>query len=218
MKLPALFFLLAGATHATIQGLTISHYQTHVNFTEAHSMGLKFVYIKATEGTTYTDPRFSSHWADSTNASMYRGAYHLARPTTSSGAAQAKYFLSRGGGWTDDGTTLPGLLELPTECADTKPSELVDWISEFNDEYEKATGRYPVLFTRNTWWVHCTGNSKKFNEKNQLALANWKESVGMIPGGWNYWIFWQYSDNSAWGGLSDLFHGDSDALKKLAVG
>ncbi|KAF1959265.1 N,O-diacetylmuramidase [Byssothecium circinans] len=216
--LPTLFLMITTTVHATIQGLTISHYQSTVNFTEAHFMGLKYIYIKATEGITYIDPKFSSHWADSTNASLYRGAYHLARPSASSGAAQASWFIAHGGGWKNDNMTLPGLLELPTDCVGSKPAELVSWITEFSNEYKKATGRFPVLYTWNTWWVECAGNTKKFRDNSPLMLANWREAPGMLPGGWDYWTFWQYLDESAWGGESNLFHGDAEQLAKLVVG
>jgi len=34
---------------------------------------------------------------------LTRGAYHFARPGSSSGAAQADYFLAHGGRWSGDG-------------------------------------------------------------------------------------------------------------------
>jgi GH25 family lysozyme M1 (1,4-beta-N-acetylmuramidase) len=47
--------LLAATSEAVVQGFDISHYQPTVNFASAYAGGLRFVYIKATEGTTYTD-------------------------------------------------------------------------------------------------------------------------------------------------------------------
>lgn len=57
---------------------------------------------------------FSSQYVGATNAGLIRGGYHFARPDVSSGAAQAKYFLAHGGGWSADGITLPGALDI--EC------------------------------------------------------------------------------------------------------
>lgn len=42
---------------ATVEGFDISHYQSSVDFAGAYAAGLRFVLIKATEGTTYTDPK-----------------------------------------------------------------------------------------------------------------------------------------------------------------
>jgi hypothetical protein len=43
----------------SVYGFDISHYQESVDFAGAYSSGMRFVYIKATEGTTYKDPLFS---------------------------------------------------------------------------------------------------------------------------------------------------------------
>ena len=62
----------------------------------------------------YKNTCFSSQYTGAAKAGLIRGAYHFARPDSSSGAAQAKYFASNGGGWTSDGITLPGALDI--EC------------------------------------------------------------------------------------------------------
>ena len=122
MKLTALLALCAVALASPIelekradpQGIDVSHYQPSVNWSTVKSNGVKFAYIKATEGTGYTNPSFSSQYTGATNAGLIRGGYHFARPDVSTGAAQAKYFLAHGGGWSADGITLPGALDI--EC------------------------------------------------------------------------------------------------------
>lgn len=220
--IPLFFTILRRNTleSRTVQGLDISHQQKNPNLTEAHTVGLSFVYIKATEGPTYTDPKFTDHYRAATDASFLRGGYHIARPDLSDGATQAQYFLSHGGGWTNDGKTLPGLLSIGLEddCAGMTPAETQDWIKGFVETYEDATKRSPVIGTRNEWWVECTGNTPQFNQKSALLLANWGNSVGMIPGGWQFATIWQYKEGVAWGGNSNIFNGNADALKKLADG
>lgn len=207
-----LFLALANTISATVQGIDISHYQSSVDFKGAYNAGIRFAYIKATEGTTYTDPKFSQHYNGATAAGFIRGGYHFARPAASSGAAQAKYFVAHGGGWSKDGITLPGMLDLEGDCASAS------WIKDFSDTYHAATGRYPVFYTTNSWWVSCTGNSQAFKDTNPLMLARWGSSAGTIPGGWPYYTIWQYKDSNAWGGDSDVFNGDATQLKKLATG
>ncbi|KAI0760064.1 glycoside hydrolase superfamily [Fomes fomentarius] len=84
MKLSTAFLALAAAIAASTasptlekraapKGIDISHYQPSVNFNTVKANGLSFVYIKATEGTTYTDPSFSSHYVGATNAGLIRG-------------------------------------------------------------------------------------------------------------------------------------------------
>ena len=213
-----LIAIMIGFAEATIQGLSVSHHQATVNFTEAHSMGHQYVFIKATEGSTYTDPMFAAHFASATEADFLRGSTHVAQPSSSSGSTQAKFFLSNGGGWNDDSITLPGVLDLGGECTGMGAQAMVDWIQAFGDEYEAATGRWPVLKADNNWWVQCTGNTKEFVSKTDLMIMHWAPSPGSVPGGWRFWTFWQYAENGAWGGNSEVFNGDADALKKMATG
>jgi GH25 family lysozyme M1 (1,4-beta-N-acetylmuramidase) len=65
----------------------------------------------------YTDPNFSANYNGAYNAGIIRGAYHFAHPDTSSGATQATYFLAHGGGWSADGKTLPGALDIECEVS-----------------------------------------------------------------------------------------------------
>nr|QNJ46240.1 GH25 muramidase [Curreya sp.] len=207
---------------ATVPGFDISHYQGTVNFAGAYSSGARFVIIKATEGTTYTDPNFSNNYVGATNAKFIRGAYHFARPDGGSGSTQAQFFHSHGGGWSGDGITLPGMLDIeygPTStCYGLSTSAMVTWITDFVNEYHALTGRYPLIYTTNDWWNTCTGNTNKFSTTCPLVLARYSSSVGTIPGGWPFQTIWQFNDNYAYGGDSDTFNGDLAGLKKLATG
>jgi GH25 family lysozyme M1 (1,4-beta-N-acetylmuramidase) len=177
---------------------------------------------QATEGTTYIDPSFSTHYTGATNAGFIRGGYHFAHPGETSGAAQADYFVAHGGGWSDDGITLPGMLDLESEgsstCWGLSTSAMVAWIKAFSDEYHSKTSRYPMLYTNPSWWSTCTGNSNAFVSTNPLVLARYASSPGTIPGGWPYQTIWQNADSYTYGGDSDIFNGSLDNLKKLATG
>ena len=178
--------------------------------------------MQATEGTTYIDPSFSSHYTGATNAGFIRGGYHFAHPGATTGAAQADYFIAHGGGWSADGITLPGMLDLESEgssgeCWGLSATAMVAWIKAFSDRYHSRMGVYPMLYTNPSWWKDCTGNSNAFNT-NPLVLAHYASSVGTIPGGWAYQTIWQNSDAYAYGGDSDIFNGSLDRLKALALG
>ena len=92
----------------SVYGFDISHYQESVDFDAAYNDGgLRFVYIKATEGLDYQDPLFSDHYIGATDAGFIRGGYHFAHGDESA-SDQADFFVDNGGGWTADGITLPG--------------------------------------------------------------------------------------------------------------
>lgn len=173
---------------------------------------------QATESTDYIDPIFNSHYTGATKAGLIRGGYHFAHPGETSGAAQADYFIAHGGGWSGDGITLPGMLDLESGCWGLSASAMVSWIRAFSDRYHGKTGRYPMLYTSPSWWSECTGDSNAFVETNPLVLARWGSSPGTIPGGWPYQTIWQNNDSYAHGGDSDVFNGAYDRLVALATG
>lgn len=231
---------LAATALAAVDGFDISHYQESVNYAGAFNAGARFVIIKvqstphqprlptlanypqATEGTSYIDPSFSTHYAGATDAGLIRGGYHFAHPGETTGAEQADYFIAHGGNWSDDGITLPGMLDLESEggdaCWGLGAADMVAWIKAFSDRYNEVTGRYPLLYTNPSWWTQCTGGSDAFVETNPLVLARYASAPGEIPGGWPYQTIWQNSDSYEFGGDSDIFNGDEAGLKKLASG
>jgi len=99
---------------AGIPGLDVSSYQGNVDLKTVAANGAKWAYVKATEGTDYTNAYFAQQYEGSYNNGLIRGAYHFARPDVSSGTIQANYIVAHGGGWSDDAKTLPGMLDI--EC------------------------------------------------------------------------------------------------------
>ncbi|KAJ7185857.1 glycoside hydrolase family 25 protein [Mycena filopes] len=209
------------------QGIDVSHFQATVNWATVKASGVSFVYIKATEGTTFEDPTFSSKYSGATMAGLIRGAYHFAHPDTSTGAAQANYFLAHGNG---DGITLPGALDIEynpsgAECYGLTASAMVSWISSFSSTYHAATTRQYiyvdsrlVIYTTTDWWTTCTGNSAAFASNNPLWIAHYASSIGTLPAGWSFTTFWQYADSGANPGDQDSFNGDAAGLKRIATG
>lgn len=222
MKLSfAVFSTLAIATSAKLLGQDVSHYQGNLNWDSQKKAGSEFAYIKATEGTSYVDSSFSANYKGTHDAGIIRGAYHFAQPAASSGKTQAEYFLKHGGGWSGDGKTLPGALDLEfnpsgNTCYGLSPKKMVDWIQEFSDTYHSKTGRYPVIYTTASWWNQCTGGSKKFGKNNPLWVARYANAVGSLPAGWDTHSIWQFADSGKLAGDNNYWNGDKAGLEKFA--
>ncbi|KAG8943110.1 hypothetical protein FRC04_003190 [Tulasnella sp. 424] len=202
------------------EGVDVSAHQRNVNWA---SLDVSFAYIKATEGTGHINPEFASQYIGATNAGLIRGAYHFARPDVSSGAVQATYFLAHGGGWSNDGRTLPGALDLEhnpngATCYGLSASSMVAWICDFVNTYHAATTRYPVIYTTTAWWITCTRNNSGFGNTSPLWIARYGPSPGPLPAGWGYHTFWQYTDAGRGVGDHDRFNGDMAGLKRMAIG
>lgn len=205
--------------HAYPQGIDVSDYQPNIDWTTVANNGIVFVYIKATEGTSYISPSFSSRYTGATNAGLIHGGYHFAYPDKSSAAMQANYFLAHGGGWSADGITLPGALDIEynpngVECYGLTASEMITWIKDFSNTYHAATSRYPVIYTTTDWWSSCTGNSASFASDNPLWIADWSSTLRTLPARWAYASFWQYADSGPNPGDADLWNGDMSGLQR----
>ena len=192
----------AASVPAGIKGTDVSNWQPTVNWSSLWNQGSRFAYVKTSEGDSITNRIFGEQYAGAGRVGMYRGGYHFAIPTRdSSGAKQADYFVNNGGGWSADGRTLPGLLDIEdnpypslygNQCYGFSPAEMVGWIRDFSDRYKARTGRLPAIYTNYYFWRDCTGNSTAFND-HPLHIASYG-AAPQHPGGWTTWDIWQYTD------------------------
>ena len=213
----------AGTLAAQTEGVDVSSHQRTVAWSTLWASGVTWAYVKATEGTYYTNPYYGSQYTGSRAVGMIRGAYHFATPDTTGGAAQADYFVDHGGGWTRDGTTLPGVLDIEWNpygdaCFGKSASGMVTWIRDFVNRYKARTGRDPVIYTATSWWKQCTGNSSAFASANPLWIARYAASVGELPAGWSYYTMWQYTSSGPTVGDHNHFNGALDRVVALANG
>ncbi|MCQ9163012.1 GH25 family lysozyme [Arthrobacter sp. STN4] len=220
---------LSSVSPGGVLGMDVSGWQTSdaahsisdVDWTDQWRMGARFVYIKATEGTSFRDASFSSQYVGASSVGMLRGGYHFARPDQSDGATQADFFTSNGGGWSADGKTMPPLLDIENnpygaECYGLSASQIVSWISAFSKEVQARTGRLPMIYTNYYWWQDCTGNSAAFTNQ-PLHIAAYGTSSPWIPGGWPNYSVWQYSSSGPFAGDSNTWNGTQTSLNTFAT-
>ena len=74
-----------------IVGIDVSKHNGDIDFKQVAADSIRFVYIKATEGASYKDPKFETNLAGARNAGLAVGAYHYFRLGTD-GVSQAESF------------------------------------------------------------------------------------------------------------------------------
>jgi GH25 family lysozyme M1 (1,4-beta-N-acetylmuramidase) len=212
------------ATTASLSGLDVSGYQGNVDWPSVAADGASFAYVKATEGTNYTNGYFAQQYNGAASVGLIRGAYHFAHPNASSGSAQADYFIDHGGSWTADGKTLPGALDIEYNpgsggtCYGLSRPAMIDWISSFTARYRSRTGRPPVIYTTTDWWTTCTGNTSAFAADDPLWIARPASSPLPLPSGWSTYTVWQNHVAGPFPGDQDVFNGGLADLKAFALG
>ncbi|AUH40374.1 lysozyme [Streptomyces sp. CMB-StM0423] len=214
--------------HTTgVQGIDVSHWQGSINWTSVRNAGIQFAWMKATEGTTYKDPSFNTNYPAAYRAGVIRGAYHFARPNSSSGAAQANFFASNGGAWSRDNLTLPGVLDIENNpsgaaCYGLSQTAMRNWILDFYNTYKARTSRDVVIYTSPSWWNSCTGGWNGMASRSPLWVANWTSAHSpSIPNGFPFYTVWQYTSTGRVAGISgnvdrDKFNGTRARLLALA--
>jgi len=214
--------LLKASSSDPLYGLDVSSYQGDVDWSAVASDGAAFAYIKATEGSYYTNPYFAQQYDGSYDVGLVRGAYAFAIPNYSSGATQADYLADNGGAWSADGKTLPAALDIEYnpysggECFGLSQSAMRTWISDFVDEYHSRTTRWPVVYSTYDWWNTCTGNWSGLAANDPLWIACYCSTAGTLPAGYSFYTFWQYASSGTFPGDQDVFNGTSARLTALA--
>jgi len=204
------------------EGVDVSSHQRDVAWSTLYGSGVRWAYTKATEGTSYRNAYFTQQYNGPYQLGMVRGAYHFATPDSTGGAAQADYFVAHGGGWSGDGRTLPGVLDIEWNpygpaCYGKSKSQMVGWIRDFLNRYKARTGRAAVIYTATSWWTQCTGNYGGFGA-NPLWVARYASTVGKLPAGWSSYTMWQYTSTGKTVGDHDRFNGNLDQLRDFASG
>ena len=200
------------------QGVDISNYQGDIDFDVLHEQGIQFVFIKATEGNAWVDPRFTENWAAAKNTNGLRyGAYHFMSFRTP-GSEQAASFIDT---VPKDKHALPPVvdIELYDEFINNPPSSeyFRSTLDPILSAMEERYGKQPILYT--TAYVYERYIQGVYD--NPIWIADHSLPAALPDG--NPWLFCQYSYEGQLDGYNgeepyidlDVFNGSVEDLKDL---
>jgi GH25 family lysozyme M1 (1,4-beta-N-acetylmuramidase) len=197
---------------ALMTGVDVASFQhpggAPIDWNAVRAAGHSFAFVKATEGTTYTNPYFAGDWRGAGQAGLFRGAYHFARPALplSTAVDQARYFVSRTGSMTGGGD-LPGVLDLEV-TGGLGQHDLAVWTRAWLAEVHRLTGKAPIVYTGYYFWRDSVGNPTDIGSRYRLWLPSYPSDPNsttfrpLVPAGWPSWTFWQYSSTGSVPGIS----------------
>lgn len=199
-----------------IHGIDVSAHQGEVNWDYVRSMKIKtdsvtFVFIKATEGTSYFDKYFQHNWEESKRVGILRGAYHYFRPDIK-GDVQASQFIQHVHIEKED---LPPVLDIE-EIRKTDPITLRKELKIFLDILEKKYAMKPIIYTNKNFYEAYLGKDFK---QYPLWVAQYKNlQTPRVKG--RSWAFWQHSYQGTVNGINtpvdlNVFESDLEDLKEL---
>lgn len=172
-------------------GVDVSHHKGTIDWRRVRADGMSFAYLKATEGTSFTDPRFGDNLRGAKAAGLRAGGYHYFT-LCGAGAPQAEHYLSVIGG----GTTMPPALdvEFNGNCQPGPPrDELLDELRAWIELVERRTGEEVVVYLYPELEEH-------YRIADELDRRQWVRSLDGKPQ--RDWWLWQKSDSADIDGIS----------------
>jgi lysozyme len=208
----------------SIFGIDISHYTSvNIPLEELPSFGIKFVYMKATQGSRYRDDKFDSFWSRLEDQKIHRGAYHfLAADPKQDARSQALTFLSvltDAGGLKD--TDMPPVLDFEWDkacsgCPDRwqgqDPDKIITKVATWVDIVYRETGRMPILYTARSFTNEVLGSKVRQLLDYSMWPADFSRSSRAtekphVPGD-TVFVMWQFTESAK---LNRGFDGKLDA-------
>lgn len=202
-----------------IRGIDISHYQGDIDWEELggamiEGSPLRFVMIKATEGSTRLDEKFNENFKNAREYGYIRGAYHF-WSNKSSARDQAQFFLSKV--HLRDGD-LPPVLDVEHKPDDMSiedfQREILTWLHTVEAKYHVK----PIIYTYYKFKIKYLG-TPVFDDYPYWIAHYYVDKVEYK----GPWKFWQHTDMGRLPGIQayvdfNVYNGSYYDLRSLCIG
>jgi len=196
------------------KGIDVSHHNGSVDWGLVKAYGYSFVFIKATEGTTFEDSKFHYNYKGGRKNNLLTGYYHFARPYNNP-IEEADFFIetiSKYNGFKKE--DLPPVLDIEVNEGLNK-IEVSKWVRIWINRVKEIKGIQPILYTNLNF-------AREYLDESlsdiSLWLARYNTYIPEDVSGWNKWTFLQYTSQGLVPGIYghvDLneFNGTEQELK-----
>lgn len=175
-------------------GIDVARYQGDIDWQTVSKEKILFVYIKATEGKTYTDPNFHQNIEGAQKTGLKVGAYHFFR-MTSGAREQFNHFYSQVSKYKLD---LIPMIDVEVPHKEVKSIKQVqDSLDVFIKLVTQKYGKKPMIYgTQRSYNTYC---APKYNNLH-LYIGRYGSNAPEIEGEGSYSI-WQYSEHGKINGI-----------------
>jgi lysozyme len=200
----------------TVRGIDVSHHQGLINWQDIASQGIKFAFIKATEGSNYSDGMFVNNTELSKECGIYIGAYHYFSHE-SSGESQAENFINTVAAYHFDLHPVMDF-EISQDAGDREV--IINEALTFLNVLETHFKIKPIVYT--------TYESYNAFLKDHFAAYDfWIRDLFDEPNVKDMeWVFWQYCNRGRLDGINgkqkfvdlNVFNGDESEFNEYTGG
>lgn len=184
------------SSNVIYNGIDVSAWQNTIDFNKVVNDGVKIVYIKSSEGTTYIDPYFERNYQKAKENGLYIGVYHYVRAKNVNQAInEADFFAS-----IIDGKEIDCKLAMDFESFGNLSKEEINSIAlAFLERLKQRTKREVIVYS-NTYTAKniFSGEITKY----PLWIAQYGVSMPSSNGNWNTWVGFQYTNQGSIKGIN----------------
>lgn len=192
-------------------GIDVSYYQQDIDWPRVQRAGIRFAFIRLSDGAALRDPKFAINWREARRAGLARGAYQFFRPDQSA-VAQADVMIAALRG--DRGELAPAIdLEV---TGGLRSREIAARAQAWIERVRSQLGVEPIVYTGSDLWRE--GDAEPLGDQ-PLWIAHYTQGCPTLPAPWPSWRFWQHTDRGAVPGIEgpvdlDLFAGNVGELRR----
>jgi len=200
-----------------VRGIDVSSYQGEIDWDMLASQNIDFAFIKATEGSSFVDPRLAENYVNAQKTVLSIGFYHFFS-YDSPGASQAENFIRN---------VIPfeGMLPPVVDVEfygdygkEPKPrDEVTPQLQDMLTALESFYGLKPILYaTESSYELYLAGVCEEYD----IWIRNIITTPSLSDG--RSWTFWQYTNREKLDGYRgkeafvdmNVFHSDHEAFRR----
>ena len=203
-----------------IHGIDISHYQGDIDWEVLRNQGMidkcpvRFVMIKATEGTDRIDEKFKDNFEQALEYGFTRGAYHF-YSVHSAAKDQAAFFIQNVKLQKGD---LPPVLDVEHKPKGQSDDDFKQSVLEWLGAVENHYGVKPIIYTYYKFKMRYLAD-KVFDQYPYWIAHYYVDSIEYRGA----WKFWQHTDVGRLPGIKgyvdfNIYNGSYYDLRQLTIG
>ena len=178
------------------EGIDVSNWQGHINYSEVKNSGIEIVYIKSSQGTNITDAYFKTNYDNAKANGLKIGFYHYVMARSNEEAIkEAEYFAT-----VISDTSPDCKLAMDFENFGNLNKEEINSISKtFLEKTKELTGKDMIIYSDAYNAKHTF--SKELANEYPLWIAEYGVNRPTENINWNSWTGFQYTNSGRINGI-----------------
>lgn len=169
-------------------GIDVSYYQGTIQWPKVQKAGIRFAFIRVSDGLSNRDALFAQNWAGARRANLRRGVYQYFRPEENA-VAQADLVIAA---VLRDPGELPPVIDVEA-TGGKSPAQIERQIRAWVERIRTKLHVEPIIYTGPAFWTDSVGGADLSG--HPLWIAHYTNECPRVPPPWTRWTFWQHSES-----------------------